>query len=144
MSDVFNPAIDWAQFERTRAELGGGFVRILGYFKEDGTKSVAAIEAAVSAGAAVPLILPAHKLKSEAREFGATNLAEMAEHIEMVARDCVEWHQEPTSLVQYAMSLRSMFEASVAALEDRSNPLMSRRIMPIQMMVNTARKLGIR
>jgi HPt (histidine-containing phosphotransfer) domain-containing protein len=92
--------IDWAQFACTRADLGHGFVRILGYFREDGAKSVAMIEAAVKAGTAIPLVLPAHKLKSEAREFGALALAEAAEHIELVARDCVEWHSEPTAPVR--------------------------------------------
>jgi histidine phosphotransfer protein HptB len=119
--------IDWAQFACTRADLGHGFVRILGYFREDGAKSVAMIEAAVKAGTAIPLVLPAHKLKSEAREFGALALAEAAEHIELVARDCVEWHSEPTALVQDAISLRPLFEATIAALDERSNPLQQRR-----------------
>jgi histidine phosphotransfer protein HptB len=127
VSEPQNLAIDWVQFARTRAELGNGFVRIFGYFQEDGAKSVAAIEAAVKIGAAVPLVLPAHKLKSEAREFGAMALAEAAEHIEMVARDCVEWRQEPTSLVEYAIGLRALFDASVAMLDEKSNPLSQRR-----------------
>jgi histidine phosphotransfer protein HptB len=122
-----NLAIDWAQFTRARADLGNGFVRILGYFREDGDKSVTAIEEAVKTGNAVPIVLPAHKLKSEAREFGAMALAEAAEHIEMVARDCVEWHQAPTALVEYAMGLRMLFDASVETLDARSNPLMQRR-----------------
>lgn len=33
--------IDWKAFGETRSLLGAGFVRILGYFLEDGTKSVA-------------------------------------------------------------------------------------------------------
>ena len=39
--------IDWNAFAETRNLLGAGFVRILGYFLEDGTKSVAAIEEAM-------------------------------------------------------------------------------------------------
>src|SRR5918993_339274 len=30
--------VDWAHFERCRAELGPGFIRILSYFREDGAK----------------------------------------------------------------------------------------------------------
>jgi histidine phosphotransfer protein HptB len=130
VSEPFNLAIDWPQFAKTRTDLGHGFVRILGYFREDGYKSVLVIEDAVKARAAVPLVLPAHKLKSEAREFGAMALAEAAEHIEMVARDCVEWHQEPTALVEYAIGLRPLFEATLAALDERSNPLMQRTPAP--------------
>ena len=43
----FDMIVDWEIFSRTRAELGAGFVRILGYFREDGEKSVAIIEEAV-------------------------------------------------------------------------------------------------
>ena len=39
--------VDWVHFEKSRAELGPGFIRILGYFREDGAKSIAAIEAAM-------------------------------------------------------------------------------------------------
>jgi histidine phosphotransfer protein HptB len=127
VSEPLHLAIDWAQFAQTRAELGHGFVRIFSYFREDGEKAVTAIEDAMRAGAAVPLVLPAHKLKTEARDFGAMALAEAAEHIEMVARDCVEWHLEPTTLVEYAIGLRALFEASITALDDRANPLMQRR-----------------
>ncbi|MDP3782618.1 MAG: Hpt domain-containing protein, partial [Sphingopyxis sp.] len=35
--------VDWDEFRATRTQLGAAFVRILGYFREDGTKSVAAI-----------------------------------------------------------------------------------------------------
>jgi histidine phosphotransfer protein HptB len=119
--------IDWNAFAQTKADLGNGFVRILGYFREDGAKSVASIEESVRNGAAAPLVLPAHKLKTEAREFGALALAELAEHVEMVARDCVEWHQAPTALVEHVVGLRALFEASLAELDEASNPLMQRR-----------------
>jgi len=36
--------VDWVQFERSRAELGPGLIRILGYFREDGVKSLGQIE----------------------------------------------------------------------------------------------------
>ena len=39
--------IDWVHFEKSRAELGPGFIRILSYFREDGAKSIAAIEQAM-------------------------------------------------------------------------------------------------
>jgi hypothetical protein len=39
--------VDWAFFEKSRSELGPGFIRILTYFKEDGQKSVAQIEQAM-------------------------------------------------------------------------------------------------
>jgi histidine phosphotransfer protein HptB len=118
--------INWATFAQTRAELGGGFVRILGYFREDGAKSVSDIEGALRSGSAAPLILPAHKLKSEAREFGALELAELAEHIEIQARDCIEWHLDTGALVEHVVTLRPLFEATIEALDAASNPLKQR------------------
>ena len=44
MTDEARDIVDWAYFEKSRAELGPGFIRILSYFKEDGTKSIAQIE----------------------------------------------------------------------------------------------------
>jgi hypothetical protein len=51
--------VDWIYFEKSRAELGGGFIRILGYFREDGIKSLAQIEAAMHEQNSVALVLPA-------------------------------------------------------------------------------------
>ena len=78
--------VDWDEFRATRAQLGAAFVRILGYFREDGTKSVAAIEDAMRARDARGLVMPAHTLKSEARQFGGEKLGAVAEDIEMFAR----------------------------------------------------------
>ena len=45
MTDEARDIVDWVHFEKSRAELGPGFIRILSYFKEDGVKSIAQIEA---------------------------------------------------------------------------------------------------
>ena len=63
--------IDWVHFEKSRGELGPGFIRILSYFREDGAKSIAAIEQAMHEQNTVALVIPAHTLKGEARQFGA-------------------------------------------------------------------------
>src|SRR3546814_21159169 len=76
-------ACNWAQIAQVRRELGAGFVRILGYFREDGIKSVSAIEDAIRRRNAPALVIPAHTLKGEARQFGAERLSLMAEEIEM-------------------------------------------------------------
>lgn len=122
-----NVLVDWTAFARCRAEVGGGFVRILGYFREDGVKSVAAIEAAVRANSAVAMVIPAHTLKGEARQFGAEPLAELAETIEVFARDCVERQETPELAVEHVVKLRPLFGATLALLEREANPLMERR-----------------
>ena len=119
--------VDWTAFSRARSELGAGFVRILGYFREDGVKSVAAIEAAMRAGNATAMVIPAHTLKGESRQFGAEPLAALAERIEMIARDCVESQDSPSHAVEQVAQLKPLFEQTLTLLEREANPLVERR-----------------
>lgn len=119
--------IDWKTFTETRTLLGAGFVRILGYFREDGTKSVAAIEEAMRLKDSTKLVLPAHTLKGESWQFGADKLAMLSEEIEVAARHYVEIHQDPSELVEKVVELRPIFEATLAALEAEASPLVDRR-----------------
>lgn len=121
------PLINWSIYAESRATLGGDFVRILGYFREDGVKSVAAIETAMREGSAARLVLPAHTLKSEAHQFGAEQLGLLAEKIEMTARHCVEIQESPDELLEDIVGLRELFRHSLAALEKEANPLVERR-----------------
>ena len=119
--------IDWNAFGETRNLLGAGFVRILGYFLEDGTKSVAAIEEAMRLKDSAKLVMPAHTLKGEAWQFGANRLALLAEEIEVAARHYVEIQIDPSELVEKVVRLRQLFEATVLALEAETSPLVERR-----------------
>ena len=119
--------IDWNAFAETRNLLGAGFVRILGYFLEDGTKSVAAIEEAMRLKDSAKLVMPAHTLKGEAWQFGANRLALLAEEIEVAARHYVEIQIDPSELVEKVVHLRPLFEATVLALEAETSPLVERR-----------------
>lgn len=119
--------IDQPSFAQARAELGAGFVRILGYFREDGFKSVAAIEEAMRNRNAAALVLPAHTLKGESRQFGAERLADMAEEIETVARRCVEHHESPEELIETVVAIRACFNDTLVVLERDSTPLVARR-----------------
>ena len=118
--------VDWIYFEKSRAELGPGFIRILGYFREDGEKSVARIEQAMRDQETVALVIPAHTLKGESRQFGAGPLADLAERIEDVARSCIETHRFPDELVPEVVELRKMFNSTVAMFDKATNPLMTR------------------
>ncbi len=119
--------INWKAFAETRALMGTGFVRILGYFREDGMKSVAAIEDAMRMNDSVKLVMPAHTLKGEAWQFGAEQLGALAERIEIAARHYVEIHQDPADLVEQVVQLRPLFEATLTALENEVSPLAQRR-----------------
>jgi HPt (histidine-containing phosphotransfer) domain-containing protein len=119
--------VDWTTFARARSELGAGFVRILGYFREDGVKSVAAIETAMRAHNAAAMVIPAHTLKGEAGQFGAEPLGALAEKIEAIARDCVETLDTPDQALAHVVALRPLFEKTLSMLERESNPLVERR-----------------
>lgn len=113
-----------------RSELGAGFLRILSYFREDGDKSVTAIEQAFRARTATALVIPAHTLKGESAQFGAHRLSGMAEEIEMVARRCVEFHESPEELIETVVALRPCFTETMALLDREANPLITRRPTP--------------
>ncbi len=119
--------VNWANLNQTRNELGAGFVRILGYFREDGSKSVLAIEDAMRSGNAAALVIPAHTLKGESRQFGAERLSLMAEMIETVARQCVEYRERPDEIIEIVAALRGCFSETMAALEKDSAPVAPRR-----------------
>lgn len=119
--------VDWAIFSRTRAELGAGFVRILGYFREDGEKSVARIEDAMRRRDTAALVLPAHTLKTEARQFGAGPLGELAETIEHAARRAIEMRLFPDEMIPTVARLRPLYSQTMTLFERETNPLVARR-----------------
>ena len=126
MTDEARDIVDWAYFEKSRSELGPGFIRILSYFKEDGTKSIAQIEAAMREQNTTALVLPAHTLKGESRQLGAEPVAKIAELIETTARFCVESHRFPDELVPQVVELRRLFSETVELFDKATNPLMTR------------------
>ena len=118
--------IDWTHFDKSRNELGPGFIRILGYFKEDGAKSINAIDQAMREQNTAALVIPAHTLKGESRQLGAEPLAKIAELIESTARFCIETHRFPDELVPQVVELRRLFNQTVDAFDKETNPLMQR------------------
>lgn len=126
MSDAGHEIVDWVHFEKSRGELGPGFIRILSYFREDGVKSVTQIEQAMRQQNTAALVIPAHTLKGEARQFGAEPLAEIAELIETTARFCIESRRFPDELVPEVVELRQLFEKTITLFDEATNPLLSR------------------
>ena len=124
--DEAQDIIDWVHFEKSRSELGPGFIRILSYFREDGAKSIAQIEQAMHDENTVALVIPAHTLKGEAGQFGAGPLAALAELIESTARLCIETHRFPDELVTQVVELRRLFEQTVEQFDKATNPLLTR------------------
>lgn len=120
-------AVDWTRFDQARISLGVNLLRVLNYFREDGGKAVTAIENAMRMKDSVAMIGPADVLRSEAVQIGAQGVAELAEEIEFQARDCLEWHQSPDSLLEQVVQLRAVFNETVAAFDNETNPLSVRK-----------------
>ncbi len=119
--------VDWAVFCAARSELGAGFARILGYFREDGEKAVSRIESAMNARDTAGLVLPAHTMKSEARIFGAEPLGALSEEIEVGARRAIEMGFFPDNLLPSVARLRPLYLETMNQLEAEANPLVRRR-----------------
>jgi HPt (histidine-containing phosphotransfer) domain-containing protein len=126
LNDDTAEIVDWVLFEKNRAELGPGFIRILTYFREDGAKSVSQIEDAMRQENTVGLVLPAHTIKGESRQLGAEPLAKIAELIESTARLCVETHRFPDELVPQVVEMRKLFDQTVELFDKATNPLVTR------------------
>ncbi|MEG8040535.1 Hpt domain-containing protein [Sphingomonas sp. LR60] len=117
MSVETSKLVDDLALARARAELGTGFARILGYFREDGIKSLTTLEEAVRKSNAVAMVIPAHTLKGEAQQFGALALAAIAEKIENYARLCIEHHDAPDGAIKDVVALRPVLLQTLALLE---------------------------
>jgi HPt (histidine-containing phosphotransfer) domain-containing protein len=130
LSDEQPEIVDWALFEKNRAELGPGFIRIISYFREDGAKSVAQIEQAMRDQNTTALVLPAHTIKGEARQLGAEPLAVIAELVETTARLCIETHRFPDELVPQVVDMRRLFNQTIELFDKETNPLVSRGTGP--------------
>jgi HPt (histidine-containing phosphotransfer) domain-containing protein len=126
VTDAARDIVDWVHFEKNRAELGPGFIRILSYFREDGVKSIAQIEEAMREENTAALVVPAHTLKGESRQLGAEPLATVAELIETTARFCMESRRFPDELVPEVVKLRQLFDQTVELFDKATNPLVSR------------------
>ena len=112
------PLVNDAELAQARALLGTGLARIIGYFREDGVKSISQLEEALNDRNAAAMVIPAHTLKGESRQFGARRLGDIAEVIENTARRCIEQHIEPDEVAGEIAMLRGCFVETLNILGD--------------------------
>jgi HPt (histidine-containing phosphotransfer) domain-containing protein len=127
MEDATSKLVDWEEFTRMRTLLGGDFIRILGYFREDGEKAVGRIEEAMHRRDAAALVIPAHTMKTEARQFGAFPLGDLAEEIEHAGRRALESRLFPDQILPQVAQLRPIYEQTMDLFEQETNPRVARR-----------------
>ncbi len=112
------PLVNEAELAKARGILGAGMPRIIGYFREDGVKSISQLEEALDSRNAAAMVIPAHTLKGESRQFGARRLGDIAEAIETTARRCIEQRIEPDEVASEIAMLRSCFVETLQLLGD--------------------------
>lgn len=121
------PLVEWPVLDDARSRLGGAFMRIYGYFRDDAEAAVAAIEQAMRTRDGAAMIDPAAALRSAAEQLGAERLAELAEDIELHARGCVETLQIPDDYIDRVAALRPLMAETLAAIDAEVSPLIQRR-----------------
>ena len=85
------------------------------------------IEAAMHCREVAAIVLPAHTMKAEARQFGADLLADLAEEIEMAGRRALESHLFPDDILPQVAQLRPLYRRTIGQLDAEANPLVQRR-----------------
>jgi HPt (histidine-containing phosphotransfer) domain-containing protein len=106
--------VDRDRFAQARTELGGSFVRILSYYRDDGAKAIGEIEQAVRDRSAINMVRPAHTLKGDSLMVGGDAIGLAAEEIEKAARHAVEMRDFPNDVLPKVRELRGLFAETIA------------------------------
>jgi HPt (histidine-containing phosphotransfer) domain-containing protein len=114
---VAREILDMVAIGEVRAMMKEKFAEILGYFLEDSVMYVQQIAQGCAAGKAEAIVLPAHTLKSSAKQMGAMRLAEHARHIEFAARETARNGTEISHIAHEIDQLHLVFDEAKHALE---------------------------
>jgi hypothetical protein len=116
-------------FEKSRAELGPGFIRILSYFREDGAKSVAQIEQAMHEQNTVALVIPGAHAEGRIAPVRRRAAGRIAELIETPRASAVRRNPplSPTSWCPRWSSFAALFNETVELFDKATNPLLTAR-----------------
>lgn len=83
--------------------LGEKFPTITGFFFEDSAEYIATILTGFANGDAQAMVLPAHSLKSSAKQMGADKLSHLAREIELGAKESLS-EKTPLAALQAAVT----------------------------------------
>ncbi len=79
--------VDIPTFKATKDTLGDKIGVVIGYYLEDAENYMNDIVQALKHNNTDDIIRPAHTLKSSSKQFGITSIADMATHMELIARE---------------------------------------------------------
>ena len=124
MTDDRADIVDWALFEKNRAELGPGFIKIISYFREDGAKSVAQIEQAMREENTVGLVFRPTPSRASLRQLGAEPLAKIADSSNSPRACAWKPSASPTSSCRKSSRCAACSQ-TVALFDKATNPLVT-------------------
>ncbi len=117
------PQINWVRFNMLREQQQHRFFEQFSYFRDDGKKSVQAIEDAMRNMNVAPMIVPANRLMEDAEYFGAEALADHAAALQLAAQNCLTRRERPDHMLRDILNLRPLFFTSIAEMERHSSSL---------------------
>ena len=123
MEEAAGNLVDWAKFARMRTELGAISCASSAISARMARKRSRRIEEAMHRRDAAALVLPAHTMKAEARQFGAEPLGDLAEEIEQAGRRALESRLFPDEILPQVARLRPIYLRTMALFERETNPL---------------------
>ena len=102
--------LDAAALEEVRTMMKDKFQEVLNYFLEDSAMYVQQIAQSFAAGEAEAVVLPAHTLKSSAKQMGALRLWDVASILEATVREIVKGTGELSQIAPLVGQLQVVFE----------------------------------
>ena len=90
MADYDLDAFDMGTLNEAKEMTGKRFVQMIEYYLEDGQMYLDAIKDGLEAGDKDKVAQAAHPFKSSSRSLGAGAVGEIAEHMELIAKEALE------------------------------------------------------
>jgi HPt (histidine-containing phosphotransfer) domain-containing protein len=102
--------LDAAALEEVRGMMQDKFPEVLNYFLEDSAMYVQQIAQGFAAGEAETVVLPAHTLKSSAKQMGAMRLWDCSKIIEATVREIVKGTGDLSQIAPLVGQIQTVFE----------------------------------
>lgn len=116
------PAIDWARFQLVRNYADRRITRLVGYFREDAEHHVQLADCAARQGNLLVMIGQLEALRRDAMQIGALGLAELAEQVEVEARDIIDHGMTDFAMPPGLPALSRTLQETLTALESEISP----------------------
>jgi HPt (histidine-containing phosphotransfer) domain-containing protein len=102
--------LDHGALEEVRGMMKDKFSEVLGYFLEDSAMYVQQIVEGFAGGKAEAVVLPAHTLKSSAKQMGAMRLWDCSQVLELTVREIVKGSGDLSQIAPLISQIQTVFK----------------------------------